>query len=169
MQTQKTVNLEDIKNGCCYSFPYQPTPEWWSQHNLKKGRGKDKNPLWGHVSVYQVIAGQACTMDWYQREALRLNPAWQPSTTPLRQATDNPCVFVNLATGRNEVMLKSCRTTKLVYYVDGIEATPAQIRAIKASRLSKGNGKPATTPKVKFPYADNLTNIEGELPPAIED
>jgi hypothetical protein len=145
---------------------YEPTPEQWDKNNVtKKGRRDNPqpvdNPLLGKVTERSVKYGQAWTMDMYLREALNRNPDYKPSDRePVREATDNPCVFVELSTGRLQVMLCNTGTRKRELNVEGCPASPSDLATIETYRKAKGLRDPKHVP-VKFIYVDNLSNVEG--------
>ena len=154
------MNINEIVPSRMYSWVYAPSCDQWCENNLKKGgrAGLAPNPLFGRVTVRSVKVGQAATIDMYLTRSLKLDPTYKPSGdyTPRMEAVPgHPCVFRYLTGGETAVFIMEPKTTKLVYLVDGREATAEELALIEQYR--KARSLPEYNVTVK--HADGTTEV----------
>ena len=157
------MNINNIKAGQQCAWVYEADRDTVAKGMNKGGRGIAPNPIYGSITCRKVYCGQAATADMLSAAQLALDPTWKPSSdrAPMFEATDNPCIVRNLATGKLQARIMRPRATKVEWFVCGMPATAdelAIIRQYKRQRISD-----PLRVKVMFPYVDNLSNVEGEL------
>jgi len=157
----KTIDLAVLKPGRIASWVYEADSATYADSSNKGGRnGTAPNPFYGEVSVRKVYSGQIATHDMYVRAWEKLNPGetYTPdaSRTARFENTDNPCVVRSLSNLELQVRIMNASKGKVTYFVNGIEATPEQLRVIEMyeRKRDERNGV-----NIMFPYVSNLTNV----------
>lgn len=123
------LKINEVVNGRIYSVIFA------GPVGMNKGGRMNvpENPLASvDVSKRTVLSVQACSRESYKRRMLKLDPSYTPDTSKPSgyEATENPCVDLNLKTGDQALRGWALGVSKHEVFVCGRPATESELQTI---------------------------------------
>jgi len=120
------LNVNEVRNGRIYSIVFAGPVK------MNVGGRERTNPLADvEVTKRTVLSVQACSRESYAKRKLKADPTWTPSDKPSGyEATEHPCVDLNLKSGEHALRGWACGVTKHEVFVSGRPATEAELAIV---------------------------------------
>jgi hypothetical protein len=158
-----TIKAENFVAGRIYSVVYNSEVEM----TRKKRDTGAVNPLADEsVTVRRVSSVQAAGPKTWTNYLAKRGESPVGSRPPFWKVTDyNPCIVQGITEntmGREYLRGLPRGVTKEAYFVNGVEATPAQIEVIRLFKKGGSNDNPAEFVLLALAKLENVDSGEGE-------
>lgn len=152
-----SILASNLRPGRIYSFEYASDVDMVNTRDF--GQGKQENPMSGDfVQVVRMVTGQAAGKQTYENIMRKLKgDDWEKSDRKDWATVDpeNDCILVHNKTQERYLRLIPRGVQRETYYVNNIEATPAQVEVIRQFKKNRSEEKPVY---MRF-KVDNIVNL----------